>query len=138
MPREAASPSPATELFLNYRFKSCRGTEQKDLAARCLSSRRRFPFRSCYTGCSGVPPLRHSSRQPQVGERGLGATALTVAGPSLGCPHQRRPVFTPPGAKSSRGVDPSRTHPYCCVRLAPSASLIKTSASRHVFHHVRF
>lgn len=47
-------------------------------------------------------------------------------------------VFTPSGAKSSRGVDPSRTHPYCCVRLAPSSSLIKTSPSRHVFHDARF
>lgn len=130
MPREAASPSPARELFLNYRFKSCRGTEQKDL--RCPSPRRRFPFRSRYTGWSSVPPLRHSSCQPRVGEGGLGATALTVAGPSL------RPVFTPSGAKSSRGVDPSPTHPYCCVQLAASASLIKTSPSRHVFHDERF
>lgn len=138
MPREAASPSHARELFLNYRFKSCRGTEQKDLAARCLSSGRRFPFRSRYTGWSSVPPLPHSSCQPRVGERGLGATALTVAGPSHRCPHQRRLIFTPSGAKSSRVVDPSRTHPYCCVRLAPSASLIKTSPSRQVFHDVRF
>lgn len=138
MLREMASPSPAQELFLNYRFKSCGGTEQKDLAARCLSSRRRFPFRSRYTGWSSVPPLRHSSCQSRVDERGLGASVLTVTGPSLRCPHHRRPVFRPSGAKSSREVDPSRTHPYCCVRLAPPALLIKTSPSRHVFHDVCF
>lgn len=111
---------PCPRVFLNYRFKSRGGTEQKDPALRCPSSRRRFPFRSCYTGWKGVPPLLPPSClwpwcQGIDGHRALRGT--------------NRP-------KSSRGVDQSRAG--SSVLFANGWIVQHREWKRHIFHYVRF